>query len=220
PPEKGFTFAFWKNGTATYLLLFCPFFLSVWALGYITGILGGFFGLENTIDTSGSPLSLFVSQVLLAAFAEELTFRFVFLRYLAPYHKGAAVLISAATFALMHVQILQLPYAFLAGAMLAALTLVTESPLPAFLFHLANNAAHLSAAICGDFILLFTILLCAVGTAVCLLWRKYREKTCEAALGCFPKSKEGAKDTLCTAFASPLSLLWAALLLLSILSLR
>ncbi|MBO7150605.1 MAG: CPBP family intramembrane metalloprotease, partial [Clostridia bacterium] len=110
PPEKGFPFAFWKSGTAKCLLLFCPFFLSVWALGYITGILGGFFGLENTIDTSGSPLSLFVSQVLLAAFAEELAFRYVFLRYLAPYHKGSAVLISAATFALMHVQILQLPY--------------------------------------------------------------------------------------------------------------
>lgn len=219
PSEKGFSFSFWKKDTASYLLLFFPFFLTVWALGTVTEVIGGCFGLKNEIDTAAPVLTLYLSQVVLASFTEELAFRYVFLRYLAPYHKGFALLASSTVFALMHIQILQLPYAFLAGAMLAALTLLTNSPLPAFLFHLINNTVHLSAALYGDFILLFTISLCLAVTIVLICLKNYRKKIYGACIAIFPSSTKADRAIMRQGLSSPLSVFCVLLFLLCLLSL-
>ena len=219
PPKENLLCALWKKDTSSYLLLFFPFFVTVWALGAATELVGGFFGLENEIDTAAPTLTLYVVQVLLAAFSEEFVFRYVFLRYLAPWHKGFALLASSVVFALMHVQILQLPYAFLAGAMLALLTLLSNSPLPAFLFHLINNTVHLSAALYGDFILLFTILLCTAVSIVLLCFKNYRQKIYKKCTAVFPSPKKEEKEWMRQGLSSPLSVFCVLLFLLCLLSL-
>ena len=217
PPQK--SFRFWEKDTASYLLLFFPFFVTVWALGAATEAIGGCFGLSNEIDTAAPVWELYLCQVVLASFAEELAFRYVFLRYLAPYHRGFALLTCSTVFALMHVQILQLPYAFLAGAMLAALTLLSSSPLPAFLFHLFNNTVHLSAALYGDFILLFTILLCTAVSIVLLCFKNYRQKIYKKCTAVFPSPKKEEKEWMRQGLSSPLSVLCVLLFLFCLLSL-
>ena len=215
PPETDTEPAFFKKSDTRSLLLFCPFFVIVWALGFATEQIGSLFNLSNEIDVSEPVCVLLLCQVLLAALCEELTFRYFFLRYLAHEHAGAAVLLSAIVFALMHVQILQIPYAFIAGLMLGALTVCTGSVFPAFLFHFGNNAVHLLSALYGDCILLFTIILCLLGTAVALLWKNYRKAATCAYQSHFSRTNNG-RAAFREAILSPLGAAVVLMLLLCV----
>lgn len=79
---------------------------------------------------------------LLAPLAEEVVFRGAILRQLlttrmSPY---GAIAISAALFALIHMNPAQIPYAFLAGWLLGWMYWRTGSILPGMAYHWANNS--------------------------------------------------------------------------------
>lgn len=88
---------------------------------------------------SGSFLTLFLLHALIPSVLEELLFRLVPISLLAPYSKKCAVLFSAVLFAVIHVDPVKLPYAFVAGVFFATVDVVCESILPSMLFHLLNN---------------------------------------------------------------------------------
>ena len=59
-------------------------------------------------------------------------------------NKRAAVLLSSALFALAHANLFQIPYAFAAGLVFAAVCIMTGSILPSILIHFLNNLLSLA----------------------------------------------------------------------------
>lgn len=78
---------------------------------------------------------------LLTPFAEEVVFRGGITRALLaqPMNRWAAIIISAAMFAVCHVNPAQMPHALLAGILLGWMYARTGSILPGVLFHWVNN---------------------------------------------------------------------------------
>jgi len=82
---------------------------------------------------------LYMTVALAPAFAEEFLFRGVIYRNLRPFGRAQAVVISALMFALMHQNIAQLFYTFLAGIALALMYELTGSIWCSVFFHMFNN---------------------------------------------------------------------------------
>ncbi|HJD24714.1 MAG TPA: CPBP family intramembrane metalloprotease [Firmicutes bacterium] len=92
--------------------------------------------LEPTIPSL--LLNILVFAVL-PGLLEELLFRGYILRLLRPYGGAFAIVTTAALFALMHGNILQIPFAFLVGLACGWLALRTGRVWPAMLLHFLNN---------------------------------------------------------------------------------
>ncbi|MBO5715735.1 MAG: CPBP family intramembrane metalloprotease [Clostridia bacterium] len=82
----------------------------------------------------------FISYAIIPALVEELLFRGTVCRSLAIYGKGTAVVVSAVLFALMHTNIEQILYTFVAGLFVGWLYVETKSILAPILLHFVNNS--------------------------------------------------------------------------------
>ena len=82
---------------------------------------------------------LYMTSSLAPAFAEEFLFRGVFYTNLRPFGRTQAILISAFLFALMHQNIAQLFFTFLAGIVMALMYEFTGSIWCGVFFHMFNN---------------------------------------------------------------------------------
>ena len=82
----------------------------------------------------------FISYAIIPALVEEILFRGTVCRSLTVYGKGTAVVISALLFALMHTNIEQMLYTFVAGLFFGLLYVETKSVLAPILLHLVNNS--------------------------------------------------------------------------------
>lgn len=72
----------------------------------------------ESVSGDSSTVSMFLYSAILAPVSEEILFRGFVLRSLRPYGKRFAILGSAFLFAMFHGNLLQAPYAFLAGLVL------------------------------------------------------------------------------------------------------
>ena len=86
--------------------------------------------------------ALFVFAFLPSVF-EELLFRYLPMRYIAPYSKRSAVIFSAIFFALAHHSFFSIPYALFAGAVFMTMDLLCGSTLPSMILHFVNNAVSI-----------------------------------------------------------------------------
>ncbi len=107
-------------------------------------------GIENkggTIDLGSTPDSLLMilTVAILPAFVEEFAFRGVVMGTLRPYSEGAAILISSATFALMHGNFVQMPFTFCCGLVFAYMDIKCNSLLPSVIVHFLNNGLSVAA---------------------------------------------------------------------------
>lgn len=93
--------------------------------------------LESATIT-GSSLSMFLYICFVGPFAEEILFRGLILRSLEKYGKQVAIFVSALLFGLFHGNVIQIPYAFLVGLLLAYVT-VEYSIFWAIVLHVFNN---------------------------------------------------------------------------------
>lgn len=84
-------------------------------------------------------VAMYMSVALAPAFAEEFLFRGVFYSNLRPYGRAQAILISSLLFALMHQNIGQLFYTFIAGIAMAIMYELTGSIWCGVFFHMINN---------------------------------------------------------------------------------
>ncbi len=108
------------------------------------------FGIENSggsIDAGSNPnvLIYFLTVAVLPAFAEEFAFRGIVMGTLRPYSEGLAILVSSATFALMHGNFIQLPFTFCCGLVFAYIDIKTNSLLPSIIIHFLNNGLSVLA---------------------------------------------------------------------------
>lgn len=88
---------------------------------------------------TGALISLF-SSALIPAFSEEFAIRGVVLQSLRKYGDGYAILMSSFVFALMHGNMIQIPFAFIAGIGLGYIAIKTHSLWTGILVHFLNNA--------------------------------------------------------------------------------
>ncbi len=123
------------------LLLQVPVAISVIVLfAYLTTLLMGAFGFENTATVEGPlPLALLL-HALVPSVLEELLFRYVPIRLMRDKSPRVTVLISAILFALCHTNLFQLPYALVGGIILCAVDIAYGSILPSFIIHFINNS--------------------------------------------------------------------------------
>ena len=95
----------------------------------------------------GDPMTLaliFLKNVLLASFFEELLFRGAMLNAFEGKSRYRTVLLSALLFSVMHCNFHQIPYAFAAGILLASLVMITGSVLFGIALHFAQNLISFS----------------------------------------------------------------------------
>ena len=100
--------------------------------------------LSNLASSPGGTILLFTGMALAPAIAEEFLFRGLVLGALRERFQSVhAVVVSALLFGLFHLNIYQLPTAFVVGIILAVLTLISGSIWPAVLLHLLHNGLAL-----------------------------------------------------------------------------
>lgn len=138
-------FAFGERRKLSVLWLL-PLFILVTALtslafGEICRLIG--IPLRESAPLASLPLAILLDAAL-PALCEELFCRGALFSVLRPMGRRTAVFGSALLFSLMHLNLAQLPYAFVAGVLLALLYEWSGSLLLPMLFHLGNNLVSLS----------------------------------------------------------------------------
>lgn len=122
--------------------------LGSFATGMLSTFVDAVFGIEFSQPDDGSDYST-VSGVAMSllqtafvpAFIEEFTIRGVVMQSLRRYGDGFAIIMSAAVFALMHGNMVQIPFAFIAGVALGYIVIKTGTMWTGIIIHFLNNAA-------------------------------------------------------------------------------
>ena len=146
------------------------FLLTVMSLSILSALFAGLFGIGSPAPEGSLPI-LFLNYALAPAIAEEFFFRFVLFRLFLPYGKKTAVWVTAILFALVHMNLAQLPYALAAGLFLGALAGSSGSLWIPFLFHLVNNTLSLLLSQTGEIAPLAVIGFLALTAALFLHFR-------------------------------------------------
>ena len=179
-----------------------------------------FESLAQQVSVSGGSLPMFLYACFLAPITEEILFRGVVLRSLAPYGKKFAIVVSALLFGLFHGNILQAPFAAMTGLVMAFVTLEYHIGW-AIGLHLMNNlllgellprVLGLLPPGVGDLILLVFLLLCTLAAAIVLIlhWREIRV---------YWKTEKAEKGTCAAFFRAPAMIVFLILSVINILSL-
>lgn len=119
--------------------------MSSMVTGYLTAFLEQL-GLKLTspdmsLPDSGFELVLyFMRLTIVAAVIEEISFRGVIMQPLRKYGDGFAISMAAIIFGLVHCNLIQAPFAFLAGLVIGYFTIVTDSLWTGIFIHLLNNS--------------------------------------------------------------------------------
>ncbi len=205
--RPSFSLKGWRGGWPLLFLL--PLFLFI--NGLTSTLTAWFFGAVGLPLTPVLPnenlLSALLFDVLLTAFCEEIFCRGMLYDLLRPLGAGTAIFGSALAFSLMHGNLYQLFYAFIAGLLLALLREVSGSFLLPFLFHLCNNLTSLLSADVEPWLFLGASLgLSLLG--LLLFWRHR---------GILPSREELKPRKLRPLFASPFTLYLLLMLLISLL---
>jgi len=99
--------------------------------------------IESVTEGLSGPLPFaleLVSFALMPALVEELVFRGWFLGALRPFGERRALLLSALFFGLMHMNLTQVPFAFMLGLVFGFIYLRTGRLWPGMVIHFLNNA--------------------------------------------------------------------------------
>jgi membrane protease YdiL (CAAX protease family) len=121
------------------LLLALPFAGLMMALSALQSLMLSSLGYSQEILLDGSLAAVIITHAVLPAMLEELLFRYAPIKLLAPHSPRAAVVLSAISFSLTHLDPYSIGYALAAGLVLAFLDVITESIWPSVILHLANN---------------------------------------------------------------------------------
>ncbi len=138
-----------KNTTSSmYLTMLCVpvMVFSSLFINYISAIVQTILGVEfnsNIGDTKttgiAGVITVCVSVAIVPAIIEEFVVRGVTMQPLRKYGDKFAIIMSAIFFAVMHGNMLQLPYTFVGGLILGYLAIKTKSMWPPMILHFVNN---------------------------------------------------------------------------------
>ena len=121
-------------------LLAAPVIALIFLISYLTSLLLSALGLSASAVENEPLLKMLAEHAFIPAILEEMMFRYLPMKLLAPYSKKWCAIISALYFSLIHMNLFQLPYALAAGLIFIVIDLATESVLPSLILHFLNNA--------------------------------------------------------------------------------
>lgn len=107
---------------------------------------------ENFTFSGGFGLYLLyiVRGAVCPALIEEFAFRGVVMQPLRKYGDGFAIVISSLMFALLHGNLVQAPFAFMIGAVIGYLVIITNTMWTGVLIHFINNAFSITMSMLAD----------------------------------------------------------------------
>ena len=111
----------------------------IFLISYLTSLLLGALGLVGSTVEDAPIAEMLLMHALVPSLLEEMLFRYLPMKLIAPYSRRLTVVISSAYFALIHMNLYQFPYAFIAGAIFILIDIWADSVLPSFILHLLNN---------------------------------------------------------------------------------
>ena len=165
------------------LPVIAPTLTLIFFVSWITSLVLSHFGENSTPDVSGNIILVIFTHAVLTALMEETLFRYIPLAYLVPHSKMWAVIFSALLFALVHCNLYQIPYAFIAGVIFAVLDIAFDSIIPSLIIHFVNNLISiiwLRGVGNSDFATVYVITLVSAAIVsiipVALMRKKYAEK--------------------------------------------
>ena len=156
---------------SAYALLLLPIFLfATLGINLLSSL--AYTKIGGTLPVVTPSVPVFFGAVIFAPVAEELFFRGLLLRMLAPYGDRRAILLCALCFALLHGNFFQMPYAFTAGLLLACAARFGGSVLYPLGFHLLYNLITLFGQGVPPVILLAVFGVSAFSALIPLLLRR------------------------------------------------
>ncbi len=127
------------EGVRLSLALLAPTLLLIFLVSFLSSLLLGLFGIEGNSVPDGPLFNMVIQYALLPSVFEELVFRYLPMKLIAPYSTRWCIILSSLYFALAHADITQIPYALVAGIIFITLNLISKSVLPSILMHFLNN---------------------------------------------------------------------------------
>lgn len=189
-----------------FIPLIAPSLLLIFGAAYLTAfILFSTLGAESSVKMTGDPLSDVVTLAVAPALLEEMLFRYIPLKIIAPYSKKTALLISALFFALAHSSLFSIPHAAVAGVIFMSLDLLAASPLPSVILHLSNNLFSIGweYAFPEGSAHLLVISLAVLAAISLIVIIAYRKKYIKLLASLFPREDRAALPPYTLALAIP-----------------
>lgn len=116
-----------------------PTILLIIGISLLTSFILSLFGKSNEFELYEGFIPNVLRHALLTAVLEEAVFRYLPLITIGRYSNRATVILSASLFALIHCNLFQIPYAFVAGVLFMTLDIMAASVLPSLILHFLNN---------------------------------------------------------------------------------
>ena len=182
-----------KGGTLLEFAFAVSFVVTaVNVVGTVTDKLFSLIGINNVQGQiprdAGALITMFLGSVLLAAVTEELLFRGALMDALDGFGDKTKIFLSALLFSLMHCNLFQIPYSFVAGAIISLFFIRTGSLICAIAIHFTANAvtyvftlvrafsSEKTALIASDAAFLAFALISVAGVAYFAVTQKNSEK--------------------------------------------
>lgn len=172
-------------------------FIGSFATGIFSTLVDTWFGIEftqpedtSTYTTVSGILLSVLQTALIPAFIEEFAVRGVVMQPLRRYGDGFAIIMSSMVFALMHGNMVQIPFAFIAGIAIGYAVIQTGSMWTGVIIHFINNflavvslaaTDNLTQAQSSVFIGIMYVVIFAFGIIGAFKFTK-RNKNCTACL--------------------------------------
>ena len=176
------------GAVGTMLPLIAPTVGVVFLFSYLTSLLLWAAGLEGS-EVELLPLfDMLVLHAVIPALVEEMIFRFLPMLLLAPYSHRWCIVASSVGFALIHLDLFQIPYALVAGVLFMGVNLLAGSVWPSVIIHFINNSLSVIWIMyCSDgtSAAIFVSVLAAlsvIGLAVVLVHRRHYLGLCRGLL--------------------------------------
>ena len=123
------------------LPIIAPSVAVIFSISLLTSLVLSLFGASTPAVEKTDIITMLLVHALIPAIFEEMLFRYIPMKLIAPYSKRFSVFYSALCFALIHCSFSQMPYAFAAGVLFMAVDVAFRSVWPSVILHFINNAA-------------------------------------------------------------------------------
>ena len=164
-----------RKDMALFLPVIFPAMLIIIAISELTSLLLTAVGFENAVTVYPTLLENIVRHALIPAVFEEALFRYLPVSLYGGENTRGCVLVSSLTFAFIHCNLFQIPYAFVAGVIFVSLNIMFDSPLPSWILHAVNNTVSVISLYyrTEGWVLISVSVLALLSSVILVMKRKY-----------------------------------------------